>query len=188
MAAASQMTDGTPSISSQRDQTEAARCAKCNLMQFWPASKRKCIRCGAPREEKAAEPEAPPARAPADPERSRYLTVKKLRSRLGLTQSEFARKVGIPRSYVYKLEHNRVQLCYFTGLAVATAFNIKLEAFGPAGLLWRDQAVQYIERDPVAMELLPLVKQLKPGHMKTLVGIARELSRGRYVFEDWMEV
>ena len=60
------------------------------------------------------------------------LTVRKLRTRLGLSQEDFADKAGIHRTYVSAIELGKVQVSISVAMKLATALEVSVAK------LWTD--------------------------------------------------
>jgi DNA-binding XRE family transcriptional regulator len=104
----------TPAPALSMDTKAVIRCKKCQLNQFM-TRQGNCRRCRRPllfAEPPVIVPEFHPARSaqPAGPERPSIdmaTAIWLLRSARGLSQRDMAKKMGIARTYISKLEGNR---------------------------------------------------------------------------------
>ena len=104
----------TPAPALSIDTKAVVRCKKCQLNQFM-TRQGNCRRCRRPllfEEPSVIVPAFHPARSaqpagPARPSIDMATAIWLLRSVRGLSQRDMAKKMGIPRTYISKLERNR---------------------------------------------------------------------------------
>src|SRR5438105_7255316 len=100
-----------PTSATAAEAKEVIRCKKCRLNQFM-TRQGSCRRCHQPLlcQEPAVvanEYVPPPSTGPARPPVDMATAIWMMRSARGLSQRDMARKMGIARTYISKLESNR---------------------------------------------------------------------------------
>ena len=73
--------------------------------------------------------------------------IKRLRSMLGLTQAEFARRLDVSATYVNLIERNQRPVSATVLLKLAEEFDINVELFGGAGDVVPDASVVLVDRN-----------------------------------------
>lgn len=88
---------------------EVIRCRSCGLVQYVAASGR-CRKCHGTFDAEALAPAAtlaPPTAAVPQPAFSVAIPLKRTRLALGLSQLKLANRLGVPRTYISKMENGR---------------------------------------------------------------------------------
>jgi transcriptional regulator with XRE-family HTH domain len=183
---------------------EVIRCLRCQLVQFRTASGR-CRRCvkalpprlllvrRAPNSEETLSTVA--GQSPADSRRPflvRNARVEKLtigaklvrcRKERGLSQTELARRAGIPRSYVSRMENNHLtpgpriaaRLAATLGITIVDLLSRTPES-ASEGLL---------AKDPVCAQLLLEFPRLEPREMATVLAEAQIMLADAEAAAEW---
>jgi transcriptional regulator with XRE-family HTH domain len=153
------------------------RCEHCSLNQFMTASAL-CRRChkGLVPEEKP-EPPSPPAPLVLVPAPATDFkigaAVRDLRDARNLSQRQLATRMGVPRSYVSKIENDRVtpQLESLDRLAKVLEVNI--------GALLSDGLAQVIKQDPFLAEIAELTAKMDAEQRFMILNSIRVFSQTR---------
>lgn len=179
---------------------EVIRCRRCQLVQFRTASGR-CRRCAKPLPARlalvprtaSAEKPLPavprpfPVRPPSPPgpfllRDARFEKPKigaklvRLRNARGLSQTQLARRAGIPRSYVSRMENDHLtpgprivsRLAAAVGVEIVDLLSGEPEC-GSDGLL---------SKDPTCARLLSEFSRLEPREMAAVLAKARRMVEG----------
>jgi len=149
------------------DARVVVRCDLCFLVQF-PSTSNLCRRC-----KRSLEPEPVPAPRAAPPlpvAPTLATTLRELRLRAGISQRQLAARMPVPRSYVSKLENEKVTPTLWSLERVARALGVTASE-----VLERCEHRSDESRAGLRSELLcdPFVASLLP-HVRSLTGMQRQ--------------
>lgn len=160
------------------------RCEHCSLVQF-RTSNSNCRRCHKPLDPVEMELAIPGAGIEADHETNPASgiqvarAVKDLRRRNDLSQRELAARMGVPRTYISKIENEKAVPTLGSLDRLARALNVHIS------VLLRDERARMQEEaaslmeDPFLEELLPYVRRMDGLQRSIFLNQARELAVGR---------
>ena len=162
------------------DSREVVRCDDCHLVQFKTVNNL-CRRCHASLDEDEPEPIlAPviPIAAAEEPSRSDVQVAKAIRSlrqRSGLSQRQLALRMGVPRTYVSKIENEKATptLSSLARLAAALEVTVPdlLHECGPT----REDEVADMMTDPFLAELMEFTSQLNAMQLSSVLAQVRDM-------------
>jgi transcriptional regulator with XRE-family HTH domain len=148
------------------DSREVVRCDQCHLVQFKTVNNL-CRRCRTSLEEDEPEPILTPclpveaAEEPSDRSEVHVaMAIRSLRLRAGLSQRQLALRMGVPRTYVSKIENEKATptLSSLARLAAALEVSVPdlLRACGPS----REDEINEALADPFVAELAEFSSKL----------------------------
>lgn len=163
------------------DSREVVRCDDCHLVQFRTANNL-CRRCRTSLDEDEPEPTlTPQLLAPIQQEESSHSEVqvaqaiRMLRQRAGLSQRQLALRMGVPRTYVSKIENDKATptLSSLNRLADALQVSVPdvLRACGPS----RQEEIEELLGDPFMAELVEFTSQLNTMQMSSVLAQVRDM-------------
>jgi transcriptional regulator with XRE-family HTH domain len=164
---------------------EVLRCEHCSLTQF-RTSNSNCRRCHKPLDPVEMEPSIPgesfePNNHEGDHSSGVHVAraVKDLRRRHELSQRELAARMGVPRTYISKIENEKAvpTLGSLARLAKALQVHISVLLRDDRARL-QEEAASLME-DPFLVELLPFVRRMDGLQRSIFLNQARELATGR---------
>jgi transcriptional regulator with XRE-family HTH domain len=164
---------------------EVLRCEHCSLVQFRTSSSN-CRRCHKALDPAEMEHSIPGEAFEPNHESDNLGTgihvaraVKDLRRRHELSQRELAGRMGVPRTYISKIENEKAVPTLGSLARLAKALNVHIS------VLLRDDRARLQEEaaslmeDPFLVELLPFVRRMDPLQRSIFLNQARELATGR---------
>jgi transcriptional regulator with XRE-family HTH domain len=159
---------------------EVVRCDHCHLVQF-RTSNNLCRKCRTSLDEDEPEPifaQPLPVMEPVSASRSEVQVAQAIRSlRLhhGLSQRQLALRMGVPRTYVSKIENEKATptLSSLARLAEALTVSVSelLRACAPA----RQEEVKELMSDPFIAEMAAFTKQLDDMQRTSVLAQIRDL-------------
>jgi transcriptional regulator with XRE-family HTH domain len=162
------------------DSREVVRCDHCCLVQF-RTSNNLCRRCRTSLEEDEPEPIlAPPLplttrRSSERSEVQVATAIRSLRQRAGLSQRQLAIRMGVPRTYVSKVENEKAipTLSSLNRLATALQISIPdlLRACGPS----REDDIRGALSDPFIAELVEFTSKLNAIQLASVLAQVRDM-------------
>ena len=166
---------------------EVVRCShrRCGLNQFMTTSGT-CRRCGKPLHPEPPDASATQTDTPADLEaaaafeqrdiaRDVALTITRLRTAAGLSQRELADRLGLPRTYISKLENQKALPTLMSMYRLADAFGIPVaKMVDPEYARWA-----FFVRDPFLAEMASAARGVAPDKLGIVLVQARALAIGR---------
>ncbi len=162
------------------DSREVVRCDDCHLVQFRTANNL-CRRCRTSLDEDEPEPiltQALPMVEPPPTNRSEVQVaraIRSLRQRNGLSQRQLAARMGVPRTYVSKIENQKATptLSSLDRLARALEVSIPdlLRACGPN----RQDEISELMADPFVAELLEFTSKLNTMQLSSVLAQVRDM-------------
>jgi len=159
---------------------EVVRCDHCHLVQFRTVNNL-CRKCRTSLDEEEPEPilaQPMPAMEPVSSGRSEVqvaIAIRSLRQRSGLSQRQLALRMGVPRTYVSKIENEKAipTLSSLSRLAEALMVSVPelLNACTPS----RENEINELLSDPFIAEMAPFTKQLDPMQRTSVLTQIRDM-------------
>lgn len=159
---------------------EVVRCDHCHLVQFKTVNNQ-CRRCRTSLDEDEPEPIFAPVVEATQPEardRSEVQVaqaIRMLRQRGGLSQRQLALRMGVPRTYVSKIENEKATptLSSLARLAAALEVSVPdlLRACGPS----RDEEITEALADPFVAELSEWTSKLNTMQLASVLAQVRDM-------------
>ncbi len=163
---------------------EVLRCDHCSLVQF-RTSNSNCRRCRKPLDPVELELAIPgPALVQEDPGTHSNgvqvaRAVKDLRRRNGLSQRELALRMGVPRTYISKIENEKAVPTLGSLDRLARALDVHISVLLRDDRARMDEEATSLMSDPFLEELLPFVRRMDALQRSIFLNQARELAVGR---------
>src|SRR5579871_2926233 len=160
---------------------EVVRCDDCHLVQF-KTTNNLCRRCRASLDEDEPDPILTPAMpsAVADEGNRSEIQVAKairgLRQRCGLSQRQLAMRMGVPRTYVSKIENEKATPTLSSLERLARALEVTVPDLLSGGERSRQEEISELMKDQFIAELLPFVSQLNGMQMSSILTQVRDLT------------
>ena len=165
------------------EQREVLRCDHCNLVQF-RTSNAMCRRCHKGLEVEIPEPEpAPLALVASQAEKQEGLqvatAVRDLRHVRNLSQRQLAARMGVPRTYISKIENGKAMPTLSSLDRLAKALQVDIST------LLRDSTTRHRDEtavlmtDPFLAEIAAYTSQLDALQRSIFLNHVRELAAGR---------
>jgi len=162
------------------DSRDVVRCDECHLVQFKTVNNL-CRRCRASLDEDEPEPILPPVMLAAeagDGDRSQVhvaKAIRNLRQRGGLSQRQLAMRMGVPRTYVSKIENEKATPTLSSLARLAQALQVSvpdlLRECGPS----RQDEVQQLLADPFVAELMEFTSRLNAMQLSSVLAQVRDM-------------
>lgn len=162
------------------DSREVVRCDECHLVQF-RTNNNLCRRCRTSLDEDEPEPILTPVMPAIEVEESGESQVhvakaiRNLRHRSGLSQRQLAIRMGVPRTYVSKIENEKAipTLSSLARLAAALEVSIPdlLRECGPS----REDAIRELLADPFVAELVEFTSKLNAMQLSSVLAQVRDM-------------
>jgi transcriptional regulator with XRE-family HTH domain len=162
------------------DSRDVVRCDQCHLVQFRTINNL-CRRCRTSLDEDEPEPIFTPSLplAVAEPvSRSEVQVAKAIRSlrlRGGLSQRQLALRMGVPRTYVSKIENEKATPTLSSLARLAQALEVTVPdllcACGPS----RDDEINELLADPFIAELVEFTSQLNAMQLSSVLTQVRDM-------------
>jgi transcriptional regulator with XRE-family HTH domain len=164
---------------------EVLRCEHCSLVQFRTSSSN-CRRCRKPLDPVEMELSIPGEafdhnNAENDPSSSIHVAraVKDLRRRLELSQRELAGRMGVPRTYISKIENEKAVPTLGSLARLAKALNVHISVLLRDDRARMQEEAASLMEDPFLVDLLPFVRRMDGLQRSIFLNQARELATGR---------
>ncbi|MGC2109508.1 MAG: helix-turn-helix transcriptional regulator [Candidatus Korobacteraceae bacterium] len=161
------------------DAREVVRCDECHLVQFRTVNNL-CRRCRTSLDEDEPEPILTPQLALAEVEDNRSeiqvaKAIRSLRQRSGLSQRQLALRMGVPRTYVSKIENEKATPTLSSLARLANALEVSvpdlLRACGPS----RDDEINELLTDPFVAELVEFTSKLNAMQLSSVLTQVRDM-------------
>jgi transcriptional regulator with XRE-family HTH domain len=162
------------------DSREVVRCDQCHLVQFRTINNL-CRRCRTSLDEDEPEPiftqELPLAvQEPASRSEVQVAkAIRSLRQRGGLSQRQLALRMGVPRTYVSKIENEKATPTLSSLARLASALEVSvpdlLRACGPS----RDEEIAELLADPFIAELMEFTSKLNAMQLSSVITQVRDM-------------
>jgi len=152
---------------------EVVRCDQCHLVQFRTVNNL-CRKCRTSLDEDEPEPillQPLPAAEPVSSSRSEVQVaqaIRNLRLHHGLSQRQLALRMGVPRTYVSKIENEKATPTLSSLARLAEALTVSVPDLLTACSPSRDDEIQELLSDPFIAEMAVFTKQLD-GMQRTSV-------------------
>jgi transcriptional regulator with XRE-family HTH domain len=165
------------------EQREVLRCDHCNLVQFRTANAM-CRRCHKNLEIEPPEPEpAPMLPSSSEAENADGLqvaaAVRDLRHVRNLSQRQLAARMGVPRTYISKIENGKAMPTLSSLDRLAKALKVDMATLlRDAKTRHRDEAA-VLTADPFLAEIAAYLSQLDSLQKSIFLNHVRELAAGR---------
>jgi transcriptional regulator with XRE-family HTH domain len=162
------------------DARDVVRCDQCHLVQFKTVNNL-CRRCRMSLEEDEPEPiltQCLPVAQVETSDRSEVqvaMAIRTLRQRNGLSQRQLALRMGVPRTYVSKIENKKATptLSSLARLAAALEVSVPdlLRACGPS----REDEINVLLADPFLAELTEFTSKLNAMQLSSVLAQVRDM-------------
>ena len=161
------------------DSREVVRCDECHLVQFRTVNNL-CRRCRTSLDEDEPEPILIQVLPVAEEEENRSevqvaKAIRSLRQRSGLSQRQLAMRMGVPRTYVSKIENEKATptLSSLSRLAQALEVSVPdlLRACGPS----REDEICELMNDPFIAELMEFTSKLNAMQLSSVLAQVRDM-------------
>jgi transcriptional regulator with XRE-family HTH domain len=156
------------------------RCDDCHLVQFKTINNL-CRRCRASLDEDEPEPILPPIAPAVETEESDgsqvqvAKAIRGLRQRSGLSQRQLAMRMGVPRTYVSKIENEKATPTLSSLERLANALQVSvpdlLRECGPS----REDDVRELMTDPFIFELMEFTSKLNAMQLSSVLTQVRDM-------------
>ncbi len=159
---------------------EVVRCDDCHLVQFKTVNNL-CRRCHASLDEDEPEPILAPVMPVAAVESTSRSDVqvakaiRNLRQRSGLSQRQLAIRMGVPRTYVSKIENEKATPTLSSLARLADALEVTvpdlLRECGPS----REDEIAELITDPFVAELMEFTSKLNAMQLSSVLAQVRDM-------------
>ena len=159
---------------------EVVRCDHCHLVQF-RTSNNLCRKCRTSLDEDETEPilaQPLPAMEPAAANRSEVQVAQAIRSlRLGhgLSQRQLALRMGVPRTYVSKIENEKATPTLSSLARLAGALTVSVPELLRACAPSRQHEIDELMADPFIAQMAVFTKQLDDMQRTSVLAQIRDL-------------
>jgi transcriptional regulator with XRE-family HTH domain len=165
------------------EQREVLRCDHCSLVQFRTANAM-CRRCHKCLEVEEAQPEpAQIALVPAQPEKQDGLqvatAVRDLRHVRNLSQRQLAARMGVPRTYISKIENGKAMPTLSSLDRLARALKVDIASLLRDANTRHSDETAVLTADPFLAEIAAYTSQLNELQRSIFLNHVRELAAGR---------
>jgi transcriptional regulator with XRE-family HTH domain len=162
---------------------EVLRCDHCSLVQFRTANSL-CRRCHKPIEIEEIEPEpAPLAIVPQPSEEEGGIqvagAVRDLRHMRNLSQRQLAGRMGVPRTYISKIENGKAMPTLSSLERLARALQVEIASLLRDGRTRQRDETAILMSDPFVAEVATYASQLDSLQRSIFLNQVRELAAGR---------
>ena len=159
---------------------EVVRCDDCHLVQF-KTTNNLCRRCRVSLDEDEPEPILTPVVPLVEADESNRSEVqvakaiRSLRQRSGLSQRQLAMRMGVPRTYVSKIENEKATPTLSSLERLARALEVTvpdlLHECGPS----REDSVRELMTDPFIVELMEFTSKLNTMQLSSVLAQVRDM-------------
>src|SRR5277367_5435569 len=164
------------------EQREVLRCDYCTLVQFRPTSGL-CRRCHKCLEVEMPEPQsAVMALVPAQPEKEGGLqvatAVRDLRHVRNLSQRQLAARMGVPRTYISKIENGKAMPTLSSLDRLARALQVDISALLRDAPRRHQDETAVLTTDPFLAEIAKYAEHLTSTQKSIFLNHVREIAQG----------
>lgn len=158
---------------------EVVRCDQCHLVQFKTVNNL-CRRCRTSLDEDEPEPILATPLPVVEPEADRSevqvaRAIRMLRIRSGMSQRQLALRMGVPRTYVSKIENEKATPTLSSLARLAEALDVSvpdlLRACGPS----REDEINELLADPFLAELAEFTPKLNAMQLSSVLVQVRDI-------------
>jgi transcriptional regulator with XRE-family HTH domain len=164
------------------EQREVLRCDHCGLVQF-RTTNAMCRRCRKCLEVELPEPEQVLALVPSQPEKQDGLqvatAVRDLRHVRNLSQRQLAARMGVPRTYISKIENAKAMPTLSSLDRLARALRVDIAALLRDANTRHSDETAVLTADPFLAEIAAYTSQLNEVQRSIFLNHVRELAAGR---------
>ena len=159
---------------------EVVRCDHCHLVQFRTVNNL-CRKCRTSLDEDEPEPilaQPIPVREPESSSRSEVqvaIAIRNLRQRSGLSQRQLALRMGVPRTYVSKIENEKATPTLSSLSRLAEALLVSMPELLSACTPSRENEINELLGDPFIAEMATFTKQLDPMQRTSVLAQIRDM-------------
>ena len=159
---------------------EVVRCDHCHLVQFRTVNNL-CRKCRTSLDEDEPEPilaQPIPVREPESSSRSEVqvaIAIRNLRQRSGLSQRQLALRMGVPRTYVSKIENEKATPTLSSLSRLAEALLVSMPELLSACTPSRESEINELLGDPFIAEMATFTKQLDAMQRTSVLAQIRDM-------------
>ena len=159
---------------------EVVRCDHCHLVQFRTVNNL-CRKCRTSLDEDEPEPilaQPMPAMEPVSSGRSEVqvaIAIRNLRQRSGLSQRQLALRMGVPRTYVSKIENEKATPTLSSLSRLADALMVSVPELLNACTPSRQDEINELLGDPFIAELATFTRQLDAMQRTSVLAQIRDM-------------
>ena len=159
---------------------EVVRCDHCHLVQFRTVNNL-CRKCRTSLDEDEPEPilaQPIPVREPESSSRSEVqvaIAIRNLRQRSGLSQRQLALRMGVPRTYVSKIENEKATPTLSSLSRLAEALLVSMPELLSACTPSRENEINELLGDPFIAEMATFTKQLDAMQRTSVLAQIRDM-------------
>jgi len=159
---------------------EVVRCDQCHLVQFRTANNL-CRKCRTSLDEDEPEPilaQPLPVMEPASLSRSEVQVaqaIRSLRLQHGLSQRQLALRMGVPRTYVSKIENEKATPTLSSLARLADALTVSVPELLTACTPSRTDEINELLADPFIAEMAAFTKQLDSMQRTSVLAQIRDM-------------
>ncbi len=103
-------------------------------------------------------------------------TIKNFRLGIGLSQRQLAARMGVPRTYVSKIENKKATPTLSSLERLARALEVTLPQLLTGSEIKVTEGLRALVEDDFVAEILPFVSQLTPSQMSSITAQVREMT------------
>jgi transcriptional regulator with XRE-family HTH domain len=159
---------------------EVVRCDHCHLVQF-RTSNNLCRKCRTSLDEDEPEPilmQPMPVMEPTESNRSEVRVaqaIRNLRLRGGLSQRQLALRMGVPRTYVSKIENEKATPTLSSLARLASALDVSVPDLLRACAPPRQEEIDELLSDPFLVEMREFTSQLDAMQRMSVLAQIRDM-------------
>jgi transcriptional regulator with XRE-family HTH domain len=159
---------------------EVVRCDHCHLVQFRTVNNL-CRKCRTSLDEDEPEPilaQPMPVMEPVSSSRSEVqvaIAIRSLRQRSGLSQRQLALRMGVPRTYVSKIENEKATPTLSSLARLADALMVSVPDLLNACTPSRESEINELLGDPFIAEMATFTKQLDAMQRTSVLAQIRDM-------------
>ncbi len=163
---------------------EVIKCESCKLVQFRTAAET-CRRCKKsllaeqPKAQLSIVPAAEAAAKPANDEIEVATAVRDLRRVRNLSQRQLAARMGVPRTYISKIENAKAMPTLSSLDRLARALNVDISALLRDAPTRHKDETALLSADPFLAEIAKYAAHLDATQKSIFLNHVRELAQGR---------
>ena len=163
------------------DSREVVRCDECHLVQF-RTNNNLCRRCRTSLDEDVPEPILTRVMEPlAEAEESNESgvqvakAIRMLRHRIGLSQRQLAMRMGVPRTYVSKIENEKAIPTLSSLARLAQALEVSVPDLLRECSSSREDEIRELMSDPFVAELVEFTSKLNAMQLSSVLAQVRDM-------------